>query len=78
MSVLKQNIVGPRVREARLKHKPPLTQDELSARLARHGVTIDRAGISKIESGTRRVADFELKAFVKALKVSSASLLGGW
>jgi transcriptional regulator with XRE-family HTH domain len=78
MSVLKQNIVGPRVREARLKLKPSLTQDELSARLARLGVTIDRAGISKIESGIRRVADFELKALVKALKASLSSLLGVW
>ena len=76
MSVLKQNIVGPRVREARLKHKPPLTQDELSARLARHGVTIDRAGISKIESGTRRVADFELKALARVLSLHLTRLLG--
>lgn len=76
MSVLKQNIVGPRVREARLKHKPPLTQDELSARLARLGVTIDRAGISKIESGTRRVTDFEVKALAKALRLPSSRLLG--
>ena len=76
MSVLKQNIVGPGVREARLKHKPPLTQDELSARLARLGVTIDRAGISKIESGTRRVTDFEVKALAKALAVGLKGLLG--
>jgi hypothetical protein len=75
MSVLKQNIVGPRVREARLKHKPPLTQDELSARLARLGVTIDRAGISKIESGARRVCDFELRALTKVLHLPVARLL---
>ena len=76
MSVLKKNIVGPRIREARLKHKPPLTQDELSARLARLGVPIDRAGISKIESGTRRVSDFELKALAVVLSLSPARLLG--
>lgn len=76
MSVLKQNIAGPRVREARLKHKPPLTQDELSARLARLGVSIDRAGISKIESGARRVSDFEVKALAKALSIGLKGLLG--
>ena len=77
MNVLKKNIVGPRVQEARLKHKPPLTQDQLSAKLAALGVTIDRAGISKIESGSRRVYDFELKALAKVLRVSSTALLGG-
>ena len=76
MSVLKKNIAGPRVRDARFKHKPPLTQDELSARLARIGVAIDRASISKIENGARRVCDFELQAIAKVLGVPSARLLG--
>ena len=77
MNVLKKNIIGQKVREARLKHKPSLTQDQLSAKLAALGVTIDRVGISKIESGARRVYDFELKALARVLRVSSTSLLGG-
>lgn len=55
-----KNIVGDRVKEARLQRKPPLTQDELSGQLARLGIAIDRAGISKIEIGIRSVLDFEV------------------
>ena len=40
------------------------------------GVTIDRAGVSKIESGTRSVLDYEVKALAKALGVSVGWLLG--
>jgi transcriptional regulator with XRE-family HTH domain len=70
------NIVGERVKQARLKHKPPLTQDELSGRLSVIGVAIDRAGISKIEIGLRSVLDFEVRAFAKVLGVSVGWLLG--
>ncbi len=70
------NIIADRVREARAKRKPPLTQDELSGQLAGLGVTIDRAGVSKIESSTRQVLDYELKALAKALGVSVGWLLG--
>lgn len=70
------NIIADRVRDARAKRKPALTQDELSGQLAALGVTIDRAGISKIESGTRSVLDYELKAIAKVLGVSVGWLLG--
>ncbi len=70
------NIVGERVRQVRLKSKPPLTQDQLSGRLARNGVSIDRAGISKIEIGARCVLDVEVRGLAKVLKVSAAWLLG--
>lgn len=71
------NIVGERVKQARLRHKPQLTQDELSGRLAKDGVTIDRAGISKIEIGARCVLDYEVKGLANALGVSPEWLLGG-
>ena len=71
-----KNIVGDRVREARLKHRPPLTQDELSGRLSALGVAIDRAGVSKVEVGLRCVLDFEVKALAKVLGVSVDWLLG--
>ena len=77
MGVPKKNIAGPRIRDARQAHKPPLTQDQLSAKLARLGVPIDRAGISKIENGDRQVCDFELKALARLLKTSPDRLLGG-
>jgi hypothetical protein len=37
------NIIGARVKEARLQRKPSLTQDELSGQLANLGVAIDEA-----------------------------------
>ena len=69
------NIVGRRVKQARLRRNPSLTQDELSGQLAKLGVSIDRAGISKIEIGARCVLDLEVKAIAKVLAVSSGWLL---
>jgi hypothetical protein len=70
------NIIAERVKKSRARRKPPLTQDQLSGRLAGLGVNIDRAGISKIEIGVRCVLDFEVKALAKALGVSVGWLLG--
>lgn len=53
-----------------------MTQDQLSGRLAAIDVSIDRAGIAKIELGLRRVLDFEVVALAIALKVDAAWLLG--
>lgn len=69
------NIIGKRVKQARLRRNPSLTQDELSGQLARLGVAIDRAGISKIEIGARCVLDYEVKALAKVLGVSAGWLL---
>ena len=71
-----QNLVGERVKEARAAAKPSLTQEELSKKLSKLGVWIDRAGIAKIETGIRGVLDFELVAFAKALGVKVTWLLG--
>ena len=76
MATKRMNIVGERVKQARLKHKPPFTQDELSAQLSRLGVYVDRAGIAKIETGIRCVVDYELKALAKGEGVSVDWLLG--
>ncbi|MBL7953530.1 MAG: helix-turn-helix transcriptional regulator [Flavobacteriales bacterium] len=73
----KVNIVGLRVKEARGKHKPPMTQDQLSGKLALLGVSIDRAGISKIEIGQRSVLDYEVRGLAKALGVTTEWLLSG-
>ena len=70
-----KNIVAPRVREARRRFAPRMTQADLSAALPEMGVRIDRAGISKIESGERVVLDFELKAIGEALLVKVGWLL---
>lgn len=75
MGVPNKNIIGRRVSQAR--ERCGLTQDQLSAHLARIGTPIDRAGISKIERGARRVFDYELKALARVLKVGTEWLLGG-
>jgi HTH-type transcriptional regulator, cell division transcriptional repressor len=71
-----QNLVGKRVKEARSKAQPPLTQEDVAKKLAKEGVSIDRAGIAKIETGIRGVLDFELVALAKALSVKVTWLLG--
>lgn len=70
-----RNLVGPRVREARIRHVPRLTQAELAAKLQVVGFEIERAGVSKIESQLREVNDRELVALAKVLNVSVSSLL---
>ncbi|MDE3065936.1 MAG: helix-turn-helix transcriptional regulator [Verrucomicrobiota bacterium] len=40
------------------------------------GVSIDRAGVAKIETGIRGVLDFELVTLAKALGVKVTWLLG--
>ena len=72
---MQRNVVGPRVREARKQAKPPITQKDLVARLQVLGLKVDQSTISKIEQGVRPVADFEVVALAKALKVSPAWLL---
>ena len=55
---------------------PPLTQAKLSEKLTKAGVSIDRAGIAKIETGIRGVLDFEVVALAKTLGVKVTWLLG--
>lgn len=69
----KKNISGERIREARLKRR--LTQADFAAQLQVAGIMIERDSISRIEIGTRFVADFELLAIAKVLNVSVEWLL---
>ena len=70
----KKNICGKRIKEARKKLK--LSQENLAARLQVEGIILERDSISRIEIGTRFVADYELLALSKILNVSPAYLLG--
>ncbi len=63
----KKNICGDRIHEARCKLR--LTQSELAAKLQVNGIIIERDSISRIEIGTRFVADYELREIAKILKV---------
>ena len=70
----KKNISGDRIREARQKKR--LSQSELAAQMQAEGVVIERDSISRIEIGTRFVADYELLIFARVLNVSVEWLLG--
>ena len=72
----RRNIIGGRVRQARLKLNPPVSQDDLAGRLAAQGILIDRSAISRIENQTRYVMDYEAAAIARALKTSIAWLFG--
>lgn len=63
------------MRQARLAFDPPLTQDQLSGRLAAKGLFLDRVAITKIECGQRCVFDFELPFLAEVLKVDVRWLL---
>ena len=69
----KKNISGDRIHQARTAMR--LSQGDLAARMQVQGVTIEREAISKIETGDRFVADYELMAFAKVLNVSVEWLL---
>ena len=71
-----RNVIGKRVKEARQSHSPPLTQDQLSGKLATDGVQLDRVAIAKIETGIRCAFDYEVRALAMALKVDVRWLLG--
>lgn len=70
----KKNICGERVKAARKNLN--LSQENLAARLQVEGINIERDSVSRIEIGTRFVADYELIALSKILKVSPLYLLG--
>ena len=69
----KKNVCGDRVHEARCRLR--LTQSDLAAQLQVGGINIERDSVSRIEIGTRFVADYELRALARVLKVSVDWLL---
>ena len=62
-----KNVSGDRIRQARTANR--LSQDALAAKMQVSGVVIEREAISKIETGDRFVADYELRAFAQVLGV---------
>ncbi|MDE6836806.1 MAG: helix-turn-helix domain-containing protein [Acutalibacter sp.] len=67
------NISGKKIRE--LREKRQLTQEQLAAKLQVEGIPLQQKSISRIEDGSRVVADYELKIFAKVLQVSIDFLL---
>ena len=67
------NLVGPRVRRIRWERK--LRQKDLAAKLEIAGWPLDRAGVSKVESGFIKVSDRQLLYLMHVLKVDAHELL---
>ena len=67
-----KNICGQRVHEARVRSR--MTQTVLAAKLQTEGINIERDSISKLESGKRFVADYEVVALAKVLNMMWASV----
>jgi len=70
------NLCGPIISQIRALTSPPITQEELTARLQANGLDIDRATLAKIETQRRRVFDYEIIAFAEVLKTTPSKLLG--
>lgn len=71
-----RNVIGPRIRKARLSQNPPVSQEDLAARLAIRGVIFDRSAISRMEARRRAVKDYEIVAICDALRVPVSWLFG--
>lgn len=67
------NISGTIVREIREKRQ--ITQDQLAAKMQIEGIPLNQKAISRIEAGSRVVADYELKTLAKVLGVTVEVLL---
>ena len=70
----KKNICGDRIHEARRRLR--LTQSDLAAQLQIAGIIMERDSVSRMEIGTRFVADYELRELARILKVTVNWLLG--
>ena len=68
-----KNIIGKNLKLIRKNNK--LTQEQLAAKLELNNVPLDRIAISRIESGNRFVADYEVVELAKVLKVAPEELL---
>lgn len=69
----KYNICGVNVRKLREQKK--ISQDQLAAKLQTEGLGVNQNSISRIETGKRLVADFELVALSKVLGVNIERLV---
>lgn len=68
------NISGRRIRQWRLD--AGLTQEELAIKMQLNGLQMGQMAISRIETGKRLVADFELVIFSRVLGVTLEWLTG--
>ena len=71
----KCNICGGRIREARIR--AGLSQEGLAVRMQLAGLQISQMAVSRIETGRRLVADYELPVLAEVLGVTTDWLLTG-
>lgn len=67
------NIAGRNVRKFRLEQG--LSQEEFAAKLQLRGYSIGQKAISRMETGDRVIADYEIVLLAKVLGVSPMDLL---
>ena len=60
--------IGMRIR--RQREGAGMTQEQLAAKMQVEGISLQQKSISRIEDGSRVVADYELKMFAKIFQVS--------
>lgn len=63
-----KNIIGIKIKS--LRKSKGITQEELTSKLQLEGLDIDRPMVSRIESRTRTIPDYEVKLLAKVLNVS--------
>ncbi|MCE5236315.1 MAG: helix-turn-helix domain-containing protein [Eubacteriales bacterium] len=70
----KHNISGKAIKRER--KRKGLSQEQLAAHIQLQGLPMQQKTISRIETGERVVADYELLLFAKVLGVAVGVLLG--
>lgn len=68
----KGNVSGDRIRELRIKAR--LSQAALAAKMQTEGVIAEQDVISRIESGSRLVTDYEILVLTRIFNVSAGLL----
>lgn len=73
-SVGQKNVSGDRIRELRLRAR--LSQAALAAKMQTEGVIVEQDVISRIESGSRLVTDYELLVLTRIFSTTADWLIG--
>ena len=70
----RKNVSGDRIRELRLRAR--LSQAALAAKMQTEGVVVEQDVISRIESGSRLVTDYELLVLTRIFGTTADWLIG--
>ncbi len=68
------NLAGERIRQRR--QSLGLSQEQLAARLQLRGLELGQKAVSRMETGSRVIPDYELPWLAQALETTTAWLLG--